>query len=312
MTRILICGTYSSGSSALKDLLSEYASIKVFAGEFNDFRRNGLIGDHISGKIGDDYESRIEPYIKNNLISLFGYYPIKTENYLKYIFTSSPFRYLHHNSSMKYKRGEMLKKTRDKIASSSSFEDRVLCGAQWLEELVEMYISDNQYIIFDQPIFFNQHKNIWPKVFSPYKLLIVIRDPRDQVSDLIRRKRIFFDIETPTRGLLEVYGADILGAIKYEMDTNFSRMKNALELQQRLGSDNVLIVKFEDLVFDYHKVKYKVEDFINIDSEKHIHKLKYFDPKIGEKNVGIHKTFLSKYMEHLNFKEPLELYSQIS
>src|SRR6056297_1279930 len=76
---IIVCGLYCTGSSAYIDLLREYSSVGCIPGEFDDFRRYGLLGDALSG----DYpleNNIVKKYIKSNFLL---YYPFFSSVSLK-------------------------------------------------------------------------------------------------------------------------------------------------------------------------------------------------------------------------------------
>ena len=62
---ILVCGTLFSGSSAVIELLSEMSNVGKIPGEFDDFRRIGLIGDILEKRISNHYPSYVDSYILN-------------------------------------------------------------------------------------------------------------------------------------------------------------------------------------------------------------------------------------------------------
>lgn len=310
MNKILICGTYFSGSSALTDLLSEYKSSARVPGEFDEFRRAGMIGDLIVNKTNIGYDSKLDQAIKNNLSSMYAHSNPEPINYLKYLFINTPLRYVSEKFIKKYKRICLLKAVNKEIRRCNNIDKKLEIASEWINDIAEVYAKKENFIIFDQPIFFNQHFKVWTEIFSPFKLIIICRDPRDQISDIILKNKLFFDIETPTRGLLEIYGADRYGAIRYEIDTSFARLNNAIKIQNYLGDSHVKIIKFEDLILNFKSIKNEVEEFIGIKSEAHIDKNKYFNPDISKKNIGIYKNILNNN-ELGSFEEILSLYYNI-
>lgn len=307
VNKILICGLYFSGSGALIDLLSEYNSVAVVPGEFDEFRRAGMIGDHIEGRIGDDYRCKVKSTIFNFMQPLYGHSRPRLINILRYMFTMSPLRFAKKRYSQVYKRIKLIEDVKVNIANSEIREQKIVAASEWIKDIVRHYSRGKDNLVFDQPIFLKQHKGIWPQVFAPCKLVIVYRDPRDQIADLIKRNLLFSDILTPTHGLLNIYGAHRLGAIKYEIDMGLARLRSARELQSEFGTDRVMLLKFEEIVMNYDKIKEQVESFLALSSDDHVHKKIRFDPNISMRNIGIYNQILSKDELRL-FDEILSFY----
>ena len=310
---ILVTGLFFSGSSAVTDLLREYNSVGVIPGEFDSFRRKGLVGDHIEGRIGKNYECQIDKHIRCLKYNTRTYIPfycneqVKKISFIRYLISRTPIKHLYKGGLLKNitKKITILAKLKDDISNAKTQEDKIKIAKNWLKITSDQYSYNKTHILYDQPIFYNSHQKIWPKVFDPYKLIVVYRDPRDQIADLIKRNLIFFDIETPTRGLLDIYGDNRLGAIRYELDTLQARFNNAKKLQKTLGKDKVLFISFESLINNYDIEKEKIENFLLLKSESHIYNNKFFKPRTSSKNIGIYKNHLTN--EELKLFKSVEL-----
>mgnify|MGYP007057110474 CR=1 FL=1 len=56
---LLICGFLWSGSSAVVDLLRSSSEVGLLPGEFDEFRRPGMVADHLEGMISEYYPSML-------------------------------------------------------------------------------------------------------------------------------------------------------------------------------------------------------------------------------------------------------------
>lgn len=309
MNNILVCGLYFSGSSALTDLLSEYEGVTKIPGEFDDIRRAGMLGDHALGKINSNNPDRVDAACNDFWYPTF--YNPTIGYYIKQVIKRLVFNtllskiYKRGRYSSKKKRLRLLKEARGKIIKKASLDDNVEILKNYVDDVSALYRNKkDSFNLFDQPLFLNCHKELWPRVYDPFKLLIVYRDPRDQIAQLIKSNLLFFDIETPTRGLVEIYGNSREGAIRYEIDTLKARYSNAIKLQELIGKEKVKFVKFESLVLDYSNEKKNIEVFLGLDSCKHSKKQQNFIPDNSSKNIGIYKDYLSK--------EELALFSDLN
>ena len=55
------------------------------------------------------------------------------------------------------------------------------------------------------------------------------------------------------------------------------------------ANEDVLYMRFEDLVLNYRESVGKIMDFLGLKEENHVHKRGFFDPEISGKNVGLYK-----------------------
>ena len=295
---ILICGLYFSGSTAVKDLLSEYSSITVIPGEFDDFRRTGLIGDHVSGLICDDYPSRVKILTKNCMDSSFLYssHGVKAiiKNKIRYRFLKSGLgRFTPVWVQARRKRMLLADNLESCLSGASDTNKSCKLANSWIREVKKIYSRSSQFYIFDKPIFLGQHSDIWPEVFDPCKLIVVIRDPRDQIAVIISHKSLFKDYLTPTEGVIGKYGRGREAAIKYHLDMSLSRLKSAMKLQEDLGDKKVLIIRFEDIVKNTDRVQSLIEGFLGLKLSDEDHRNELFKPEESLKNIGIYNKFLN-------------------
>lgn len=125
-----------------------------------------------------------------------------------------------------------------------------------------------KYLAFDQLVPpFNIDRYI--NYFSNIKVIIVDRDPRDLY---ILNKKYWKEGWIPTEDV-EIF-------IKW-----FNDMRKKINGQ--INNDNVLMVKFEKLIYDYENEVKKIIDFIGIEEEEHIRKKEFLNPKNSLKNTRL-------------------------
>lgn len=261
---ILIKGTLSSGSSAVKDLLREYENINTIPGEFDDFRSPGLVADQLSYNSSIDYPNKIDEitrlkslkwriiyksvpkniwrknwnnkmlkYFKNKLIRLHQLYLIK---YFKH-----KLERLHQIYIIKYFKRKLarfnqiylvtfkhklirlhqiyfLKELNKSLKSTISFEEKIQFSNIWIQHIGDINSFNKDFVLFDQPLLPCSDINIWTKVFKPFKLICVYRDPKDQLAEMIKRGVLFSPFSSPVMtytgvNVMSIYGKDRKGMI---------------------------------------------------------------------------------------------------
>lgn len=110
------------------------------------------------------------------------------------------------------------------------------------------------------------------------RCITVDRDPRDIYATAITTQQGFNDN-------LEFYKS-IAGAHSIE---TFLKRQTLYRAMTDTTSENVLRIKFEDLVDRYERTLYQVCDFLRLDVRNHQHRYKYFIPERSAKNVGLWK-----------------------
>ena len=125
---------------------------------------------------------------------------------------------------------------------------------------------------------FDCYLDYWPKVFSGAKLILVSRNPLDQMgSVLIDGKHL---LEAPNWSVRFLYGRDAYTnrSLEFFMETTLQRYKYISETYDRLGDQNMLVVQFENLVNSYQKTKGEIETFLGLDPADHASPLSNFRP----------------------------------
>jgi hypothetical protein len=124
------------------------------------------------------------------------------------------------------------------------------------------------------------------RYFSNGKLIIVDRDPRDMYVD---------DIVNWSGALSDDMSSDVMG--KKYVDKHIAMRKNIREDQ------NVMYLRFEDLVLDYERTVERIADFLEFKLEDHIKKRTFLIPERSSKNVGIWKKHYSEFKDAIDVIE---------
>lgn len=108
------------------------------------------------------------------------------------------------------------------------------------------------------------------------KIIIVLRDPRDQFCDIMTEGSAnrFVNSKKPA----ETFVRELKSKI-YEAEQFFNESHN-----------NVIKIQFEDLIYQYHYTKRKIEEFLGL-SSSHSSQLKYFQPEVSMANTQLFKNY---------------------
>ncbi len=289
---ILITGMLWSGSSAVLDMLKEYESIGIIPGEFDEFRRPGMIADHIEGRVNKYYPCSLTNHIN------------KQERFKNLIKRAIKFDVCF------FKRLAAIKNFQRNVTDNCS--ENLSLGKKWFEDLKEIYSKDKAYTAIDQPILLGQHFDIWPQVLDPFKMIIVYRDPRDQLAQIIKQNHLFLHMRSPDA---DIYGGDRLGAIKYQIHTLQARNEWVDRIKKKHGKDKVLIFSFEEFIKNNSKLRIIIERWLGLNPESKFRKILY--PEVSINNIGIYRDILSSsevslldnlYADYLNREKSSELY----
>lgn len=140
---------------------------------------------------------------------------------------------------------------------------------KYLEELFKDHVKEsNCHIILDQAVSPNNTQVIH-KYFDKAKMIIIDRDPRDMYADDLRWG-VNYDHDYRTR----------------EAGKRYALRQRALRSNMVLD-DDVLYIRFEDLVLQYETTTNKILEFLGLPASAHINKKKYFNPSVSSKNIGI-------------------------
>ncbi len=303
---ILVCGTMSSGSSAMHNLLKEYDNIGHFSMEFDDYRAPGLVADQLDYSSSINFPNQIDKVIKNsNFIKRLLFRTLLWD----YFFKCIPKRYLDINYNnrkleklqkkiIETRLSSLLRQLNKSLKKNISFEEKIQLSNQWIHDIGNVFSIKKEYTLFDQPLT-NSFSANWTSVFNPYKLIIVYRNPLDQIADMINRRILFLPYGAPYMtiagdNLEAIYGRDRKGAIRFQLDAIKRRLEWIDYLKKTLDQDHLLVLDFEGLVNNYSEYKSKVEGFLGLTKDNHKFKNRYFDPIKSKENVGLFKKHLSE------------------
>lgn len=308
---IFVAGLGATGSSAVIDLLKEVNDTFVFENEFRLLvDPGGLI--NLRDAIVDNWsvfqtDKAIKDYkilVKNINTRFRGSYSTLGHNkYFDKILLKETTQYLKNLTDLKYVGlwygiDSLLKRQlnkywlfhRKKIISENIYMGKQLSGQQF-DHITNMYLhslisyclkkySSNQFI-------FNENFScLFPiktlNFVKDSKMIVVIRDPRDVFATTIKARW------SAAPGSPKDF-------IKWENQIFNRWIKIFLEIQKRSDiKNNILIIKFEDLINDYEKTKNNIFNFVDIDPRNHYYPQKYFNPEISSGNVKLFEKTLNK------------------
>lgn len=284
MTNILVCGLLWSGSSAVVDLLKEYECVGLMDGEFDEFRRPGKVGDHLAGLISEYYPSTLEvnktTWIKRALK--------KQIKAMARLTIDRPPKCLIKDWRELSALDQLVDDLRD---SKQGEQQRINAARLWLSRLKDLHAKEKDYFVLDQPILWGQHFNIWPKIMDPFKMVVVIRDPRDQLAETIRKNHLFLHFRSPEA---DIYGGGRKGAVKYFIHTLRCRIEHFQKIRESLGEGKIFTVKFEDLAQNPDSATLNIERFLGMNNSCSRISHSHFEPWKSRNNIGIYEEYLTE------------------
>lgn len=316
---ILIKGTFGSGASAVHDLLKEYDNIAIVPYEFNDFCYPQMVGDCIE----DDSLLNIPTQeYTHEIIRRYG--PrgwVIADGKIKYALKK---RLLHAKANGSFIMHLMPQNIVDKINSLQTdynhrqnienlvkrnyLIDKLLCDIlknnitrsekiefsnNWIQNIGKIYAINKKqiFVLFDQPIVLGRHQDIWPEVFSPFKLIIVYRDPRDQIADLVKSNQIFMKHITDDN--------NINAAIQSNINYINEMIHGAEKIIEKIDSENVIMLSFERFIKENELMTKKIISFLGINEQNHLRKGLFLQPARSIKNIGYYEKYLTRDQQKL-------------
>lgn len=304
-SNILVIGTLASGSSALVDMLKEYDNINVLPREFDNFRRPGFVSDQLSYNSSIDYPNVIDENIK---FVNFKWELLYKSTIWKLFFRKPLSNIWGKNWRIleKYKiklinlrQIFLLKGLSKNLKSNISFEKKIELSNEWINNIGAFYPDKYEFTLFNQALLPWCNIDIWTKVFNPFKLICVYRDPRDQIAEMIRRDIVFSPFKSAQLSygqfnIISIYGNDRKARLKFVSDALKNRLEIIDQWMKVLPIDQFLLVDFEGLVSHYDVYRSEIEKFLGISDENHKCKKQYFNPEVALKNsIGIFKNYLT-------------------
>ena len=293
--QILVSGYGWTGSTALIQMFNEYGDISVIPNEFDDFRTPGAIGDAIHSKLSNQEihskPSRRFGCMKNYIFPFFIRGLIPDIFWPKSIRGGSTSREESFKLAINLTRENTLyKKCLAAISGAHSKEAVFKIASGWIERVTNLYLNNSKYIVFDQPILYDCHEEYWPKVFENSKLILIARNPLDQMGSILRDAPQL--LKAPNWYVGFLYGRDsyVNRPLGFFMETTLERYKLISDTYHRVGPDNMLVVQFENLVNNYEITKNRIESFVGIDPKEHTKPFKYFRPDESKSRLAARET----------------------
>lgn len=245
-------------------------------GEFDVFRRPGKIGDNIAGLTGGIYPSTLRN----------GHAGIGFRNKIKRAIQGRlDFGNLNIERLVSKSINEIAPLLEDPTLDSGK---KIDIASQWLVKLKNEILPLKNVVVIDQPILFGEHDHIWPRFYEPFKFILVYRDPRDQLAEIIRQGHLFYHFRSPDSS---IYGPGRDGAFKYAVHALETRICHFQSSVMKMRDSEVMTISFEDLVRNTNDVRERIEDFLGLASDFRA-ETKFF-PDRSKQNIGIHKNLLT-------------------
>ena len=331
--KVIVSSFMGSGSSAITDLLSEYSNVMCKNGDFEyvflhcpdgmfDLEDKLLLGNNIcrSDEALRKFEKAMnELYLNKNW--WFGNYKNKvSESFIKVIsdylreiteFNFTGYWYEHEkNNIIKCKINlcisifnhvfksniEKIRVYDDKMKISFIKAEKFYqCSRNMLNNFFDLLTEEDEeaVILMDQLLLpHNLHRAV--NYFDDStKIIVVHRDPRDV---FLLNKYVWMP---KSMGVPFPTNVDDFCLFYDKMMKSIKNYKNNV---------NILDIRFEDLIYDYDNIVSKLEEFTGLNSNDHLNKFLYFNPKISQENTNLRFELDISEKEKNIIKEKLSEY----
>lgn len=300
---ILVNGMGWSGSSMLVDLLMAHPEVTGVKGEFDDFRRFGLVGDHLTGRISEVFPSRLRTHASRRLASQ-PFAARAAANAMQRVLAVhldgiafGPLSTLL--SRVNYPRAtrlrfQLLQALEDAFDGAETEDEKLALARDWMSDVLLAYARNKKFVLLDQPLKADTHDKVWPKVFSPCVHFVVFRDPRDQLVDLYRALVAGpAEVHYMAQGLMEQeYGRGRPGIMRFLAHFLRSRFEKQ-DWRTATSSVPTFGVAFERLAGRAEEVVPRVHAVAGLTRNDDWRHSARFVPRISIGNVGIHRQLLN-------------------
>ncbi|WP_063660033.1 sulfotransferase [Aliivibrio fischeri] len=290
---LLCIGGWFSGNSAILDCIDSHENIKYLKSDFDILRQTNGIMDLIIEKELKKKEEIIKINIKFCTKLLFKEIKFILGKYTKYLFKSKEFhrdrqykkRYndnINFNISLIYKfavyfiRCHFFEMTEDEQV------------AFWKNWLAISSLNEKDYVVYCNPIYYDnfepEHKELWPKLFSPYKIILVHRNPLDQFYDIYMKEGM-----SDTSVARFFKGSEELEPIQRFHYIVKKIHEARLNLINTYSKDELLLISFEDFVENSHVHLNEIVGFLGL-SNCSFSNSERFDAEKSCRNIGIWKS----------------------
>ncbi|SFW17060.1 Sulfotransferase family protein [Prevotellaceae bacterium HUN156] len=307
--RLISCASYyGSGSSALTDLVAEYSTVKNLSDyEFRFVHDIDGIADleyhlvdchnrHNSGHAlkrykklcefnhGTGFIQRYEPYFNGQFLNIsLDYIKELTDFEYKGKWFYDMYergRWFYYAKSLQTKIYRRLNINRSSmpheitLASHPTREQFLTATRKYIMRLMEAANVENNPILMMDQILPSSNINKCLKYFpEETKLIIVTRDPRDVY---LSEKYVWHENIAP-------HDADLFCKwFDYAHSSNRDEVPDPQKVMQ---------VNFEDLIYKYEEILPKLETFLGLKSEEHVHSFEGLNPKRSYGNTQLWKKF---------------------
>lgn len=266
---IINIGGWYVGNSAILDWMDGFDELAFIKGDFNIARLENGIMDMILCK---DKDIKLSMINYNKMLCYKSIYLLTRRfigKYTKHLLKSKKSVNSHYDYFNFYKLLYLtLKKYEKKILNNSSFDEVVF----WKDFLSNLPSLDSKYkkykhIVYQNPFFYDEtfdgHKEIWPQLFHPYKMMFIHRDPLDQFSDIVNAGGHLMTSWARFHGGTEhMHPADRFLTIAKKL------YSARLRMAEKCDKNNLVIFSFEDFLKNHERVVDKLKPFLDITSER--------------------------------------------
>lgn len=319
--RIITCaGYYRTGSSAVTDFFSEFASCESVGDyEFRFIHDPDGIRDLeynlIENNNRQNTNNAIKRYIRLAKMLNGGVIRKGYKRYMKNTFMEETDEYIDRITELKSEswwhfdqqsrgslfnfidlvygklyakthpkgRGSLLKLTHEKAYYSAIDKETFYKATkEYIESVLSsMYRSHTEFLMVDQ-LLPPSNINDYLNYFDDIKVVVVERDPRD-----------LFILEN------EVYKWGNIPYKKVEEYCKWYEITRRHRKKEVYDREHVFFLQFEDLIYKYEETAAQLVDFIGLDEEDHVRPRQCFDP-----TVSINGTNLAR--NHPNYSKEIE------
>jgi len=282
---VINIGGWYVGNTAILDWMDGFDELAFVKGDFNITRLENGIMDMLTEPERFKKIEMINIQKKACYKGLYTVSRIFIGRYTKHLlnFKSSP----RYNGHLKFHKDlyEYLSRYEEKLISRENF-DEIALWKGWLARLplLDSGHKNFKHTVYQNPFFyddtFDGHKTIWPKLFSPYKLIFVHRDPLDQFADIVNAKDHTLVYSPRFHGGTEtMHPADRFLAIS-------NKIYNArFKMAENYTKDELVIFSFEDFLQEHERVTKGLKYFLDINTKRDP-KNRRFILKSSLKNIG--------------------------
>ena len=308
---IITTGYMGSGSSAVTDLLSEYDGINCSNGSFEyvfmhcpnglfDLEDKLLIGNNAirsdeaihtfletmyglyqnNGHWIANYKKRVSENFYNDCMDFVkGLSPFEFHDIVWY-YQQNPVNYTMKAKLFLFRLSNKLTKGHLRITRPISYKNTMFAfpskdqfysaARQFVDRFLNNMGKNNSHIVLDQLLL---PHNIYrlDRYFDNNTVVIVVdRDPRD--------------VYLSNKYIWKKQNAMIPLPINAE---EFCKMYKSIRKYVQDSSHQVLLIHFEDLIYNYDKTVGMVDAFLDIEEKNHLHKFEHFNPQLSKNNTQL-------------------------